>query len=189
MTGEYTEEDGKKLIRLARESIEEEFDKNRKVGNERSNANATQLDGKQFLQARGVFVTLTEKEELRGCIGLPYPVKSVKDAVLEAAKSAAFSDPRFPPLDEHEFGKIKIEISILTMPQETDVKNIEIGKDGLICNYLGYSGLLLPQVALEFKMDRIKFLEALCNKAGLPRDAWQDKKFKLWKFQCQIFSE
>lgn len=180
MIGEYSSEDGKKLLKLARETIEQEFDKSRKV---------EKLEGKQFLQARGVFVTLTKNSELRGCIGLPYPVKSLRDAVIEAAKSAAFSDPRFPPLDEREFSEIKIEISILTIPQETDTKNIIVGKDGLICNFLGYSGLLLPQVASEYKWNRIQFLEALCKKAGLPKDAWQDKKFKLWKFSCQIFSE
>jgi AmmeMemoRadiSam system protein A len=180
---EYSEEDGKKLIKLARESIEEEF----------TGKKPEDLKEKQFMQARGVFVTLNKKsgrgKELRGCIGFPYPNNSVAKAVYSAGKEAAFSDPRFPPLKEEELKDIEIEISILTIPQECDCKEVKVGEDGLMCNYLGYQGLLLPQVAVENKFDRIKFLECLCNKAGLPKDNWQNKNFKLWKFQCQIFQE
>ncbi len=177
---EYTKDDGEKLLKLARESIKQEFNREIKL---------EILKEKQFRQARGVFVTLTENSELRGCIGLPYPSKALKDAVIEAAKSAGFSDPRFSPLTEQELGKVKIEISILTMPQETSVKDIKVGEDGLICSYLGFSGLLLPQVAVEYKWSKLQFLENLCRKANLPNSAWQDKKFKLWKFQAEIFSE
>jgi uncharacterized protein len=180
MAGEYTQEDGEKLLNLARQSIEHEFHPEIKL---------ELPDGKQFIQARGVFVTLTLNGELRGCIGLPYPIKSVSNAVIEAAKGAAFSDLRFERLDEGEIEKVKIEISILTMPQETSSNDINIGEDGLICNCLGYQGLLLPQVAKEYSWDRIGFLENLCRKAGLPKDAWQDNNFKLWKFQAQIFKE
>jgi hypothetical protein len=54
---------------------------------------------------------------------------------------------------------------------------------------MGYSGLLLPQVATEYKMSRIEFIEALCSKAGLPKNTWQNKNFKIYKFQAQIFEE
>ncbi|MFH1711022.1 MAG: AmmeMemoRadiSam system protein A [Nanoarchaeota archaeon] len=178
--GEYSKDDGEKLLKLAREVIEHEFD-NREI---------EKLEGKQFLQARGVFVTITKDSELRGCIGLPYPNKALGEAVIDAAGSAGFSDPRFPPLNLEELEKIKLEISILTMPEEVkEIKEIKVGEDGLICNYVGYSGLLLPQVATEYKMSRLQFLEALCGKAGLPKDAWQKENFKLFKFQAQIFSE
>jgi len=180
-SGDYSEEDGKKLLKLARETIENEFDSEKKI---------EKLAGKQFLQARGVFVTITENKELRGCIGIPYPTKSLRDAVVDAAKSAAFSDPRFSPLKKEEIEKIKIEISILTMPEEVkEIKDIKVGEDGLICSYMGYSGLLLPQVAEEYKWSKLQFLEALCRKAGLPKDAWQKNGFKLLKFKAKIFSE
>jgi hypothetical protein len=179
MIGEYTNEDGKVLLKLARESIDEEFSKIKpKLPEE-----------KQFKQARGVFVTLTKNKQLRGCIGFPLPKYSIAEAIYLAAKSAAFEDPRFPPLKEKELEEIKIEISILTIPQDCKPNEIQIGKDGLICNYLGYSGLLLPQVAIEHKMDKFQFLECLCNKANLPKDAWQKSGFSLQKFQAQIFDE
>lgn len=180
MVGEYSKEDGEKLLELARKSIEEEFGK----------AKPEFPEEKQFKQARGVFVTLKKNEELRGCIGFPYPKFSVAEAIYKAAKESAFSDPRFPELKEKELKQIQIEISVLTMPQEVkDVKEIKVGEDGLMCNFLGYQGLLLPQVATEYKMTRVEFLEALCRKAGLPRDNWQNKNFKLQKFQCEIFKE
>ena len=180
MFGEYTKLDGQKLLNLARKSIESKF----------ISITPEVPEGKQFKQARGVFVTLTKQGELRGCVGFPYPTMSITQAVIEAAQSAAFEDSRFPKLEEDEVTKIKIEISILTQPELVkNAKDIEIGKDGIICEYMGFSGLLLPQVAIEHKLSRIEFLEALCNKAGLPKNTWQNKNFKLYKFQAQIFEE
>ena len=179
MLGEYSEKDGEILIKLARKSIESGF----------SRKNPEIPEGKQFKQARGVFVTLTKKGKLRGCIGFPYPTLPISNAIIEAAKSAAFLDSRFNNIKEEELKEIKIEISVLTSPQPCNAKDIQVGKDGIMCNYIGYSGLLLPQVAIEYKMSRIQFLESLAEKAGLPKDTWQNKNFKLYKFQCQIFSE
>lgn len=180
MISEYTKPDGQKLLELARKSIESKF----------IAIKPETPEGKQFKQARGVFVTLTEKGELRGCVGFPYPTMSITQAVIEAAQSAAFEDSRFPALKEDEVAKTKIEISILTQPSPVkNTREIEIGKDGLICEYMGYSGLLLPQVAIEHKLSRIEFIEALCSKAGLPKNTWQNKNFKIYKFQAQIFEE
>jgi AmmeMemoRadiSam system protein A len=179
MIGEYTQEQGKILLKLARASIEEAFSKVKpKLPKE-----------KEFKQARGVFVTLTKKGDLRGCIGFPLPNLPIAEAVYNAAKSSAFQDPRFPSLEEAELKDIKIEISVLTIPQDTEIKDIKVGEDGLICNYLGYQGLLLPQVAVENNFSKVKFLECLCNKAGLPKDTWSKPHFKLQRFQAQIFQE
>lgn len=179
MVGEYNKEDGARLLELARKSIQEEF----------SGEKPELPKEKQFRQLRGVFVTLTKNSELRGCIGFPMPIKSISEAAYEAAKLAAFSDPRFSKVDEKELAKIKIEISILTNPVLCDAKDVKIGRDGLIASYVGYSGLLLPQVATENKMSRLEFIEAVCRKAGLPKDSWQKPGFKLERFSCQIFSE
>lgn len=179
MTKEYTKNDGKKLLKLARESIQEEF----------SDRKAEKLKEKKFQEKRGVFVTLHKNKQLRGCIGFPYPVLPLFDAVIKAAKSAAFSDFRFSPLKQEELKDVKIEISILTVPEKCKSGDVEIGRDGLMCEFMGRSGLLLPQVATENNFSREQFLECLCNKAGLEKGKWRDKDFKLQKFQCQIFSE
>ncbi len=188
MQFKYTIEQASQLIKLARQSIKEEFES----GKEKENREKQGLEKKEFRQARGVFVTLLTfpEKKLRGCIGFPYPSLPINEAVSQAAKSSAFSDPRFPAMKKEEINKIIIEFSILTIPQEIkDVKNIEIGKHGLMCQYLGYSGLLLPQVAIEHNMNKLKFIEAVCQKAGLPRDTWQDDKCKFHCFQTQIFTE
>lgn len=181
-----TQAQGSKLLKLARTAIEVHFSgKELKYSDEK----------KEFKEARGVFVTLTKNKKLRGCIGFPHPIKPLAEAVVEAAKAAAFQDPRFMPLKKEEVDKIKIEISVLTEPQEILVKGedilkkIEIGKDGLIIQFSGFSGLLLPQVAIEYKWSALQFLEATCNKAGLPSNAWMNPNCHILKFQAQIFSE
>jgi len=181
--GSYDAKDAEQLIKLARHAIISEFNGEKEK--------IKLPEGKQFKQARGVFVTLMvwPGRQLRGCIGFPEPSLPLAQAVAEAAKSAAFHDPRFFPLKKEEFGKIIIEISILTLPQKCNSKEVEVGKDGLIIDYVGYSGLLLPQVASEHKMSRIEFLEAICQKAGLPKDSWQNKNCLLQRFQAQIFAE
>ena len=125
-------------------------------------------------EKRGVFVTLYKKKHLRGCIGFPEPILPLGIALIKAAKAAAFEDPRFSPLSTSELKEIKIEITLLTKPKKTDPKKIKVGKDGLIIKKGFNSGLLLPQVAVEYKWDAKTFLEQTCLKAGLDKDAWKD---------------
>jgi len=73
-----------------------------------------------FSEPRGVFVTLTRGGELRGCIGLPYPVAPLGKAIVEAGTSAALQDPRFPPVGPEELGLIRVELTVLTMPAPID---------------------------------------------------------------------
>lgn len=148
-------------------------------------------DYKELREKRGVFVTLKKHGDLRGCIGFPYPNYPLGDAIVLAAKSAAFSDPRFAPVIEKEFLEVKVEVSVLGVPEmcEVNPEKINIGRDGLMCEYEGFGGLLLPQVASEHKWDGEEFLRQLCYKAGLHPDAWKEKGFKLWKFTAKIIRE
>jgi AmmeMemoRadiSam system protein A len=170
-----------KLIKLVKEAIASEF----------SGKKIRIPEDKELNEKRGCFVTLHKNSELRGCIGFPYPTQSLGEAIFLAAKSAAFSDPRFPPLSEKEWPEVKVEISILGIPEKIEARpeNIKIGRDGLMCEYEGLGGLLLPQVAVEHKFDSEQFLRALCEKAGLPLDAWKKQGFKLWKFKAKIIKE
>ncbi|MBW2990519.1 AmmeMemoRadiSam system protein A, partial [Candidatus Woesearchaeota archaeon] len=134
--------------------------------------------------------------DLRGCIGFPMPVYSLNTAVVEAARSAAFHDPRFPPVEEKELDKIDIEISVLTVPEEIKVshsneylKKIKIGEDGLIIQGEFGSGLLLPQVATENNFNVQTFLNCLCQKAGMGFNSWKDLENKISKFQAIVFGE
>ncbi len=151
-------------------------------------------------EPRGVFVTLHEltagEKTLRGCIGIPYPVKPLVEAVIESALNAAFRDPRFPPLEAGEFPQVVVEVSILTPPQLLSVSDpreypahIVIGRDGLLVEGEWQRGLLLPQVAVEHGFDTVTFLEQTCVKAGLPKDAWRKGAVRVYTFQAQIFAE
>ncbi len=151
---------------------------------------------KVFYEKLGVFVTLNINHNLRGCIGYPEPVKPLIEAVLDVSIAAAFEDPRFLPLTKNEFENIDIEISVLTKPKEVKVENykeyldkLTVGVDGLIIEHKFNRGLLLPQVPVEQKWDIQEFLENLCYKAGLNRDAWKNKDTTIYNFQAQVFQE
>ena len=139
-------------------------------------------------QKRGVFVTLWKEGELRGCIGFPYPVKPLVEAVQEASISAALQDFRFPPVREDELSHIEIEISVLSPPQPIQPDQVKIGVHGLIVKKGNVSGLLLPQVAMDYHWDSNTFLEQTCVKAGLPKNAWK-KDCQIQAFEAQIFAE
>jgi hypothetical protein len=184
-----TKEQGKKLLKLARESIETSFSGNY--------PDIPEKIKKDFSEKQGVFVTLHNKRgQLRGCIGYPMPTLALFDAIVSAARSAAFQDPRFSPIKKEDMDDIVVEISVLTVPELIKVNSpreylekIKIGDDGLIIKSAFSSGLLLPQVATEYNWDAEEFLMHTCNKAGLNPEAWKDKNVKLYKFQAQIFSE
>jgi len=120
---------------------------------------------------QGVFVTLHKNGQLRGCIGYVEAVHPLQIAVEKMAFSAAFNDPRFPPLSKEETDLLEIEISVLSPLQEIkNIEEIEVGKHGLMLELDYYKGLLLPQVAIEYNWDRETFLQHTCRKAGLPEN-------------------
>jgi len=173
------------LLKLARDALETSFND---VDPDISRVG-------HLTQLRGCFVTLHKNSQLRGCIGFPRPIMPLYEQIIAATKAAAFEDPRFSPLTKTELKDIIIEISILTKPELIRVKssqeyaqNIEIGKDGLIIQGK-LSGLLLPQVAVEYKFDHEQFLECVSEKAGMDKNAWKNISNKMYKFKAEIFSE
>jgi uncharacterized protein len=180
--------EGTKAVQFARNAVES-YVKNKKI--------PPSDFGKAFNEKLGVFVTIHTfpEHDLRGCIGIPFPIMSLKEAIIESAQSVT-RDPRFPPLKENELDSIIIEITVLTKPERIKVKqpkeylsHIEIGRDGLIVEQSFYKGLLLPQVPVEQGWDKEEFLSHTCLKAGLLPDAWADKEIKISKFSGQIFTE
>lgn len=139
-------------------------------------------------QPYGVFVTINKHGNLRGCIGHIYADKPLYLACQEMARAAALEDPRFNPVSEKELPELEIEISVLTpFERVKDIKEIVIGRDGLIVRRGYYSGLLLPQVATEYGWDVVEFLEHTCEKAGLPKDAYKLKDTEIYRFSAQVF--
>lgn len=138
----------------------------------------------------GAFVTLTKNGVLRGCVGYVVAVAPLYKAVMEMAVNAAVGDPRFPPVTAEELGGLRVEVSVLTpMVPCADYRKVEVGVHGLFVRREGCSGLLLPQVAVEWKWDRTRFLEQVCLKAGLPPDTYKMAGTELFTFRAEVFHE
>lgn len=147
------------------------------------------IHSKELLQKWGAFVTIKKDGQLRGCIGVIEPIRPLWQQVMYAAASAALRDWRFPPVSPDELEELSIEISVLGRIEEiVDVNEIQVGKHGLIVIDGENSGLLLPQVATEYGWNREQFLEATCEKAGLPKDAWRTGA-RIFRFAAQVFGE
>lgn len=149
-----------------------------------------QLGSEVLKEKKGAFVTLKIHDYLRGCIGYIEARKPLYKTVEEMALAAAFDDPRFPPLKPDEFKDVTIEISVLSpLKKVNDVNEIEVGMHGLYITKGFHSGLLLPQVAMEYGWDRLTFLQETCHKAGLQRDAWKEKDANVYIFAAEVIGE
>jgi AmmeMemoRadiSam system protein A len=176
---EYPLEERRILLDLAHRSIESALAKQ---------PIDSAAPSEHLAEPRGAFTTLHLFGELRGCIGYVLPAGSLYQTVAETARAAAYDDPRFAPVTQHEAPHLKIEISVLSVPQPIRREEVEVGKHGLIVNSGARRGLLLPQVPVEWEWDRETFLAQTCIKAGLPPDAWQHGA-QLQAFTAEVFGE
>jgi MEMO1 family protein len=141
----------------------------------------------RFLANGATFVTINRHHQLRGCIGNIQPVMPLYRSVIRNAVAASSQDPRFPPMTPGELADMEVEVTVLS-PLEPldDVKNIRIGTHGLYLIKGQQGGVFLPQVPVEQGWDLLTYLEQLCYKAGLPKDAWKDKDARLFIFSADI---
>ncbi|MCK9229923.1 MAG: AmmeMemoRadiSam system protein B [Syntrophales bacterium] len=179
---ELSEDEENELINIARESIGHAL-----AGRKFS---ANQAMGERLREPRGAFVTLKQRGTLRGCIGYIHPVKPLCKTVADAARAAAFDDPRFASLTPEEFENMDIEISVLEpLRKISTIDEIEPGRHGLYITRGSRSGLLLPQVARDHRWDTITFLEETCIKAGLPPDSWRDSDTEIYLFCARVIGK
>jgi len=186
---QLSDSDGVFLVKTARKAVTEFL----------SNGNRMKLESdleEKFSFNSGVFVTLNNPDGLRGCIGFPMPEKKLSHAIVEGAIAAATEDPRFPSVKTNELNDIVFEVTVLTPPVEIDVSDpmeylekIKVGCVGLIIRHSFSSGLLLPQVPVEYGWNVEEFLQHTCEKAGLARDTWKNENVKIEKFEGIIFKE
>jgi uncharacterized protein len=176
---EYSQEERNLLLRLAHRSIELALEE-RRVDLTPPTAH--------LAEPRGAFTTLHLAGALRGCIGYVLPSQSLYATVAETAKAAALDDPRFASVTPAEAPHLRIEISVLAVPQLIRPEDVVVGQHGLIVAQGNRRGLLLPQVPLEWGWDRETFLAQTCQKAGLPPDAWESGA-QLQAFTAEVFAE
>ena len=178
----YSASQKKALLALARDAIEGYVTSGKIM--------EVDVRDSRLLEMRGAFVTLMKKGQLRGCIGSLLPDKPLAKTVSQMAISACSHDPRFNPVTADELKDIHIEISVLSpLEPVADVNTIEVGTHGLLVDYEGRSGVLLPQVATERGWSREEFLRKTCIKAGLSPDTWKLAGVKIYSFTAEVFGE
>ncbi len=174
------DDDRRLLLRVAREAIAAHVE-----GRDAAPASLTGALG----VPGGAFVTLHARGELRGCIGHVDANEPIGGVIARCAIAACSEDPRFPPVSAGELADLEIELSLLgPLEPISGPSEIEIGRHGLVVERGWRRGLLLPQVAVEWKWDAETFLAHTCHKAGLPKTAWREGA-RLWRFEAEIFGE
>ena len=180
---------GQILVSLARQTIAE------KLGQKPIKLDPDTLADMAYQEKRGIFVTLTNKGQLRGCIGSLEASESILNGVKRNAINAAFHDPRFSSLKADDLDKVDVEISILTQPQSlkySDSKDLlsklRVNVDGVILRKGSASATFLPQVWEQLPKPK-QFLSHLCLKAGLSADTWKNKQLEISTYQVQYFEE
>ncbi|MGD2252653.1 MAG: AmmeMemoRadiSam system protein A [Anaerolineales bacterium] len=141
------------------------------------------------------FVTLTRGEVLRGCIGALDAKIPLAQDVQEHAVAAALHDFRFPPVRPVELEFIGIEVSVLTAPQPLEYSQpeeipdrLQPGVDGVIVISGPDRATFLPQV-WEKVAEPKRFLDMLCQKAGIARDAWRKGGVRVLTYQVESFHQ
>ncbi|MBQ9126165.1 MAG: AmmeMemoRadiSam system protein B [Thermoguttaceae bacterium] len=190
---------GKNFLNLSKDAMEEAFfwTRDRIVATVAGGAppKISGLGELANLPVGGAFVSLKKRGRLRSCMGAMREGIAWGVALDSAAVSAATSDPRFPPLSPDEFYDLDLEIWALGETRALSERGvdrvgaIQIGRDGLQIEGRGRRGLLLPSVAVEFGWDAERFLEAVCEKAGLARDAWASDETRLFAFEGVSFKK
>lgn len=145
----------------------------------------------ELAQQRATFVTLEKKQQLRGCIGMLEAVLPLAEDITENAYSAAFKDPRFPPLEKQELDDLEIHLSILSpsveikfSSEEDLIAQIRPKVDGLILESGSRKGTFLPSVWQSIPTAE-QFLQHLKQKAGLTKYYWSDQ-IKVFRYTTEI---
>ena len=192
-TPSLSPEDARRLVRLARAALRTEL----LGGDDLQNELAKWPGGEEREARRGVFVTLNRKDpaeiarggRLRGCIGQPEPTFPLYYGTVQAAVDAALHDPRFPPVTGAELPRLEVEVTVLSPRRPiASPAEIRIGTHGVVLQKDGKAALFLPQVAPEQGWNVDETLDALCEKAGLPRGAWREGA-RLSVFTGQVIGE
>ncbi len=177
----------RELLELARASIRHGVEKGHSLDVD------TEDYAPALCEKLACFVTLNRHGQLRGCIGHLEAVQPLVRDVAENAWSAAFRDPRFPPLEASELAGLEVHISILTPAQPMDfsseadlLRQIRPGVDGLILEDGLARGTFLPSVWES--LPRVEdFWLQLKRKAGLPLDHWSDS-IQVSRYRTESFA-
>ncbi|UCV16797.1 AmmeMemoRadiSam system protein A [Quatrionicoccus australiensis] len=183
---------GSSLLTLARHAITSRFVESGLLAHQPGLPPGT-VDLPELHKMGATFVTLSQRGQLRGCIGSLEAWRPLLQDVQENARAAAFRDPRFKPLGVDELGRTRVEVSLLTpatpiqFASEADaLAQLQPGRDGIIFTAGGRRSTFLPQV-WEQLPEPADFMAHLKQKAGLPATYWGDdvrlERYAVMKWQ------
>lgn len=177
------------LLELARQSVRAA------TGMRTTTAIAVDRLDPALQEDRGVFVTLTKRGALRGCIGHIVAQMPLYRAVIENARAAAIHDPRFLPVAPREVDQLEIEISVLAPPQplafdspDDLLRQLRPHQDGVVLRITAGSATYLPQV-WEQLPDKPEFLDSLSVKAGGRPGDWRRPGTSVAVYRVESFKE
>jgi len=173
------------LLDIARKSVESAV---------KSEPNPTfSCDNPDIQSHQGVFVTLKNRGQLRGCIGRFVSDIPLYKLVSEIAISSATEDSRFfdDPITPSELDQLNIELSILSsLKRITNPLDFELGKHGIYIRKDDQTGCFLPQVATETGWTKEEFLSHCCSgKVGISANAWKHGNIEIYTFTVEIIKE
>lgn len=189
MLDELTDGEKQTLLKLARESI--------KFALHGKKLPKLNLDSfTPALREQGAsFVTLTVQDQLRGCIGALEARQPLVEDVREHAIAAALEDPRFLPVEKNELNRIRIEVSILSVPQvlkyessQELIQKLKPHIDGVIIKQGERKATFLPQVWEKVSNPK-EFMNQLCYKLSGDPNLWQETKLQVFTYQVEEFQE
>ncbi len=135
-------------------------------------------------ERRGVFVSIKKKGKLRGCVGTFEPTKeNLAEEIITNAISAAFRDPRFPPVEADELNELSFSVDLIgDMESVTEAEELDPQKYGVLVQRGSRKGLLLPD--LEGINTVEEQLTVAKRKAGLsPQDQVQIRCFRVERYR------
>jgi AMMECR1 domain-containing protein len=131
--------EGARLLAIARESMRSHWD-------ERS-PRAARAEAIPWPAApRGVYISLTDGNGTRACVGNATPYRgSLVETVRALAVQSLQADRRHPPVRREELAGLRIVISFAGAPEPlTDPMQVNPGRDGLLVSSSGGSVAFLP---------------------------------------------
>lgn len=161
-------------VRLARQTVEAYIRNGKKM------AVPDTLPKEMYQNRAGVFVSIKEEGNLRGCIGTIAPVKkSIAEEIIENAISASTKDPRFYPVQPDELNRLVYSVDVLGETEKiTSADELDVKRYGVVVTKGRKRGLLLPNLEV---VDTVEEQIAIAKqKAGIYEE---DENVQLERFE------
>lgn len=144
-----------------------------------NNDNPFVPNDKIFVESRGVRININFEDRHYSEIMHPEPGVSLAENIISVMEKI-YSKVKDSEIDLED---MEMRISVFSnLVEVEEIRDFELGKHGLMCDYVGYKGILFPN---EIYSDKVRFLEALCREANLNKDAWQNSNMKFYSFTAQ----